>query len=63
MKPIVAVIAPGMMGSVVARRLTENGIEVRTSLTGRSAATIARVCARKQAAGCRTASLTPRRSS
>lgn len=47
MKPIVAVIAPGMMGSVVARRLTENGIEVRTSLAGRSAATIARA----QAAG------------
>ncbi len=42
MKPIVAVIAPGMMGSVVARRLTDNGIEVRTSLTGRSAATVDR---------------------
>lgn len=42
MKPTVAVIAPGMMGSVVARRLTENGIEVRTSLAGRSQATIAR---------------------
>jgi 3-hydroxyisobutyrate dehydrogenase-like beta-hydroxyacid dehydrogenase len=42
MKPIVAVIAPGMMGSVVAKRLTESGIEVRTSLSGRSAATVAR---------------------
>lgn len=42
MKPIVAVIAPGMMGSVVAKRLTENGIEVRTSLNGRSGATVAR---------------------
>jgi 3-hydroxyisobutyrate dehydrogenase-like beta-hydroxyacid dehydrogenase len=42
MKPIVAVIAPGMMGSVVARRLADNGIEVRTSLAGRSEATIAR---------------------
>ena len=42
MKPIVAVIAPGMMGSVVAKRLTDNGIEVRTSLAGRSAATVDR---------------------
>lgn len=42
MKPIVAVIAPGMMGSAVAKRLTEKGLEVRTSLTGRSAATLAR---------------------
>ena len=42
MQPIVAVIAPGMMGSAVAARLVENGIEVRTSLVGRSEATIAR---------------------
>jgi len=42
MKPIVAVIAPGMMGSAVAKRLTANGIEVRTSLTGRSSATVDR---------------------
>lgn len=42
MKPIVAVIAPGMMGSAVAKRLTSNGIEVRTSLAGRSASTVAR---------------------
>lgn len=42
MKPTVAVIAPGMMGSAVAKRLTENGIEVRTSLAGRSPATLAR---------------------
>ena len=42
MKPIVAVIAPGMMGSVVANRLTDNGVEVRSLLTGRSAATQAR---------------------
>src|SRR5215213_1699733 len=42
MKPTVAVIAPGMMGSVVAKRLTENGIEVRTSLTGRTRATLDR---------------------
>ena len=42
MPPIVAVIAPGMMGSAVAKRLTASGVEVRTSLTGRSAATLAR---------------------
>ena len=47
MKPTVAVIAPGMMGSAVAKRLTSSGIEVRTSLTGRGAATLARA----QAAG------------
>jgi L-threonate 2-dehydrogenase len=41
-QPIVAVIAPGMMGSGVGRRLVENGIEVRTSLAGRSEATVAR---------------------
>jgi putative dehydrogenase len=42
MPPIVTVIAPGMMGSAVAKRLTASGVEVRTSLTGRSAATAAR---------------------
>jgi 3-hydroxyisobutyrate dehydrogenase-like beta-hydroxyacid dehydrogenase len=42
MSPVVAVISPGAMGSAVGRRLTENGIEVRTSLTGRSAATATR---------------------
>jgi 3-hydroxyisobutyrate dehydrogenase-like beta-hydroxyacid dehydrogenase len=42
MKPIVAVVAPGMMGSGVGQRLVENGLEVRTSLEGRSAATHAR---------------------
>jgi len=42
MQPIVAVIAPGMMGSAVGQVLVQNGIEVRTSLTGRSAATVAR---------------------
>ncbi len=39
MQPIVAVIAPGMMGSAVGQRLVENGIEVRTALGGRSEAT------------------------
>jgi 3-hydroxyisobutyrate dehydrogenase-like beta-hydroxyacid dehydrogenase len=42
MQPVVAVIAPGMMGSGVGKRLVENGIEVRTSLAGRSDATVAR---------------------
>jgi L-threonate 2-dehydrogenase len=42
MKPIVAVIAPGMMGSAVATRLTASGLEVRTLLAGRSAATLER---------------------
>jgi L-threonate 2-dehydrogenase len=42
MPPIVAVIAPGMMGSAVARRLTSAGVQVRTLLAGRSAATVAR---------------------
>lgn len=42
MPPIVAVIAPGMMGSAVAKRLTAGGAEVRTMLSGRSAPTVAR---------------------
>jgi putative dehydrogenase len=42
MQPVVAVIAPGMMGSAVGARLVENGIEVRTLLAGRSEATLAR---------------------
>jgi len=42
MQPIVAVIAPGMMGSAVGQRLAQNGIEVRTALAGRSEATVAR---------------------
>jgi 3-hydroxyisobutyrate dehydrogenase-like beta-hydroxyacid dehydrogenase len=36
MTPTVAIIAPGSMGSGVARRLTENKVKVLTSLTGRS---------------------------
>jgi putative dehydrogenase len=32
----VAVIAPGAMGAGIGRRLAENGIDVRTSLAGRS---------------------------
>ena len=42
MKPIVAVIAPGMMGSAVANCLTDRGVEVRCLLSGRSPATLAR---------------------
>src|SRR6266705_1709011 len=42
MKPVVAIIAQGSMGSAVARRLAENGVEVLTSLAGRSAASAAR---------------------
>ncbi|MDR3536451.1 MAG: DUF1932 domain-containing protein [Acetobacteraceae bacterium] len=42
MKPIVAIIAPGMMGSAVAKRLTDGGLQVLTLLAGRSAATVAR---------------------
>lgn len=42
MKPVVAVIAPGMMGSAVGCRLTDAGLEVRTMLAGRGAATVSR---------------------
>jgi putative dehydrogenase len=42
MPPIVAVIAPGMMGSAVAKRLTESGGGGGGAAAGRSAATVAR---------------------
>src|SRR5262245_17058395 len=42
MNPVVAVVAPGMMGAAVAGRLVENGLKVLTSLTGRSPDTVAR---------------------
>ena len=42
MKPVVAVIAAGAMGSAVAKKLTDNGVEVLTSLAGRSASSAAR---------------------
>jgi len=42
MQPIVAVIAPGMMGSAVGHVLAHSGLEVRTSLAGRTEATVAR---------------------
>lgn len=54
MAPVVAVIAPGMMGSAVAARLTQHGVVVRTLLAGRSEATLARA----EAAGMADASLT-----
>jgi len=39
---VVAIIAPGEMGSAVAARLAERGVKVTTSLAGRSAASAAR---------------------
>ncbi len=47
--PIIAVIAPGAMGSAVGARLAENGVEVRTLLAGRSQASVKRA----EAAGMR----------
>jgi L-threonate 2-dehydrogenase len=42
MTPVVAVIAPGAMGAAVGRRLADHGLEVLTSLSGRSEVTAAR---------------------
>jgi L-threonate 2-dehydrogenase len=42
MTPVVAVIAPGAMGAAVGRRLADRGVNVLTSLAGRSAATAKR---------------------
>ena len=42
MIPVVAVIAPGMMGAAVGKRLVDNGVKVLTSLKGRSAETAGR---------------------
>jgi 3-hydroxyisobutyrate dehydrogenase-like beta-hydroxyacid dehydrogenase len=42
MTPVVAVIAPGMMGAAVGKRLADNGVKVLTSLAGRSQETLAR---------------------
>ena len=41
----VAIVAAGNMGAAVAKRLTEHGVEVLTTLDGRSAATAARASA------------------
>ncbi len=46
----VAVIAPGMMGSAVAARLSVNGVNVITLLEGRSGETLARAAAAKMRA-------------
>src|SRR5262252_135922 len=50
MTPVVAVIAPGMMGAAVGRRLVDHGVKVLTSLTGRSAETKERAKAAGMAA-------------
>ncbi len=42
MQPIVSIVAPGAMGAAVGGRLVDHGLEVRTSLAGRSAASAAR---------------------
>src|SRR5918994_7030888 len=42
MKPSVAIIAPGLMGCAVGKRLAENGIRVTTVLAGRSPASVTR---------------------
>ncbi|MGH6670520.1 MAG: DUF1932 domain-containing protein [Xanthobacteraceae bacterium] len=52
MTPVVAVIAPGMMGAAVGKRLADNGLKVLTSLKGRGADTVARA----RAAGMTSAS-------
>src|SRR6516162_2488567 len=48
--PIVAVIAPGMMGAAVGARLVERGLKVLTSLEGRSSETAKRANASGMAA-------------
>src|SRR6185295_13569590 len=42
MKPVIAIVSQGAMGSGIARRFVENGVTVQTSLAGRSAGSIAR---------------------
>jgi L-threonate 2-dehydrogenase len=42
MTPVVAVIAPGMMGAGVGKRLADNGLKVLTSLKGRSQESVTR---------------------
>ena len=50
MTPVVAVIAPGMMGAAVGKRLVDNGVKVLTSLKNRSGETAARAKAAGMAA-------------
>ena len=45
MSVTIAILAPGAMGSAVARRLSDHGARVLTSLTGRSEATVQRAAA------------------
>ncbi len=45
MSPVVAVVAPGAMGAAVGKRLTDRGVKVLTSLTGRGESTAARATA------------------
>ncbi len=52
MTPVVAIIAPGMMGAAVGKRLVDNGVKVLTSLAGRSSETAVRA----KAAGMATVS-------
>ena len=47
MKPVLAIVAPGAMGSAIGWRFTQNRIEVLTTLDGRSAQSVERA----QAAG------------
>ena len=42
MTPTIALIAPGNMGSAIAKRLTEHKVTVLTALTGRSPASAKR---------------------
>jgi L-threonate 2-dehydrogenase len=50
MSPVVAVIAPGMMGAAVGKRLVDSGVKVLTSLNGRGSETAARAKAAGMAA-------------
>jgi L-threonate 2-dehydrogenase len=50
MTPVVAVIAPGMMGAAVGKRLVDSGVKVLTSLNGRGSETAARAKAAGMAA-------------
>ena len=45
MSPVVAVIAPGMMGAAVGKRLVDHGLKVLTSLKGCSEETAERASA------------------
>jgi 3-hydroxyisobutyrate dehydrogenase-like beta-hydroxyacid dehydrogenase len=45
MNPVVAIVAPGMMGAAVGKRLVDHGLRVLTSLDGRSAETAMRTAA------------------